>query len=182
MIGIMNKFCIWILLAMFFLSSCSDKDQNEQYIRRWYGKTISFPDTLTFRLFAKEKVDYRFSQSDYKLLVIVARGDCISCKLRIDDWTRFICDMDSSNVDISYLFMLDPFYRRGLYTELRSYDFSTPVCIDNVDGFRSKNKIQADESHVFLLDKENKIVAVGDPIAHKKIRNLYHLILKKKDL
>lgn len=170
----MKYFCYGILICVILLNilgACVDK--KEQYVRQWYGKTLLFPDSIVFRLFAREKVFFDYTKTKYKLAVFIGDADCISCKLKIDDWLRFKQDLDSTSSDITFLFIMNPIYRRELYTVLKSYNFSTSVCIDNSKEIRTLNNIPLNTFHVFLLDWENKIIGVGDPIANIKVRNLY---------
>ncbi len=69
--------------------------KNEAYVKQWYQKTIVFPDSMTFYHWGKEPVDYDFSDAQYKVLVLLDSVSCISCQLRLDDWQRFIADIDS---------------------------------------------------------------------------------------
>lgn len=153
-------------------------DRNERYVREWYGKTILLPDTMTFRLFAREKVPFEYSRDQYKIAIFISGVDCISCKLRIDDWQRFIQDLDSTAVNVSFLFIMDPIYQRELYTVLRAYRFSTPVCVDSSKEIRRINNMSLNDSHIFLLDQQNRIVGIGDPIVNERIRKLYKKLLK----
>lgn len=172
-----EKYYILILsLILFLLEACAHPQ--EQYIKKWHGRTISFPEHMIFKKYAQKETDFEYQKSQYKVLVLLGGESCVSCRLHIDDWQRFICDMDSVGADIGYIFIMSPIYQRELYTVLKSYDFSLPVCIDNDKEFRDMNNISLNASHVFLLDKQNRVIIVGDPIVNIHIRNLYKSYLK----
>ena len=57
---------------------------------------------------------------------------------------------------------------------LESEEFVYPVCIDEEDELNKLNCFPENEGfHTLLLDKENKIVIVGNPIQNMKIKELY---------
>lgn len=169
------------LLVYFLFSSFGEETKADKYVKQWYGKTLVFPDSMIFRKYGKDIVDYKFQDSQYKILALVDSSACIGCQLRIDDWQRFIADIDSSTCEtISLLFIMSPISVREVYTVLRSSNFVTPVCIDNSLEIRSLNDVPPKTSHVFLLDKKNKIICVGDPISNRKVRDIYRRIINCK--
>ena len=144
-----------------------------RYVKEWYGKKLIFPEQMTFRLYGKESVDYDYSTADYKILALMDSVSCIECQLRIDDWKRFITDVDSlTNANIRYLFVMKPVSERNLYDVLKDEDFQIPVCTD-ASEFRKINKMEFPGTHVFLLDQNNQIICVGNPLLRKRIRELY---------
>ena len=169
------------LLVCFVFFSLGGETKADKYVKRWYGKTFVFPDSMIFRKYGKDIVNYKFQNSQYKILALVDSSACIGCQLRIDDWQRFIADIDSSTCEtISLLFIMSPISVREVYTVLRSSNFVTPVCIDNSLEIRSLNDVPPKTSHVFLLDKKNKIICVGDPISNRKVRDIYRRIINCK--
>ncbi len=72
------------------------------------GKLYYFLILIVFRLFAREKVFFDYTKTNYKLAVFIGDADCISCKLKIDDWLRFKQDLDSTSSDITFLFIMNP--------------------------------------------------------------------------
>ncbi len=52
--------------------------------------------------------------------------------------------------------------------------FTLPVCIDTEDRFNKLNNFPSDMMfQTFLLNKDNKVVVIGNPIHNLKVRNLY---------
>lgn len=174
----MNLNILWqilILIAFFF---CSCENQTEKYIKKWYNKNIHIPNDLSFYQWGTDSVNYEFQDSPYKMLVLLDTVACISCQLRLDDWKRFITDMDSvSQGKITYLFAVHPVSKRELHIELKNEEFNLPVCLDDAN-FRKINDIPTKGTHVFLLNQMNRIICVGNPIANRKIKDLYKRIFK----
>ena len=62
--------------------------------------------------------------------------------------------------------------------ELRYYtrrdDFTYPVCFDEKDELNQLNQFPSDMTfQTFLLDKGNKVVAMGNPVLNPKVKELY---------
>lgn len=57
--------------------------------------------------------------------------------------------------------------------------FDYPVCIDEQDSLNKLNDFPTEMAfHTFLLDKSNKIIAIGNPIHNPKIKELYLKIIQ----
>lgn len=167
--------CLYVVLIVSFLgtliSACVNK--KEQYVKQWYGKTIQFPDSMTFKRHARDKCFFDYRGGRYKVLILLGNVECISCRLKIDDWQRFIQDVDTTVLGVNYIFIMNPVYQRELYTILKLHEFSIPVCVDNNEDIRLLNNMPLNTSHVFLLDQQNRIICVGNPITNRHIRELY---------
>ena len=83
--------------------------------------------------------------------------------------------MDSvCNKDIPFLFFFQPKDNQELRRILKIDNFSLPVCIDTKDRFNKLNHFPSDMMfQTFLLDKDNKVVVIGNPIHNLKVRDLY---------
>lgn len=170
----LEKYLYVVLIVSFLgtlISACVNK--KEQYVKQWYGKTIQFPDSMTFKRHARDKCFFDYRGGRYKVLILLGNVECISCRLKIDDWQRFIQDVDRTVLGVNYIFIMNPVYQRELYTILKLHEFSIPVCVDNNEDIRLLNNMPLNTSHVFLLDQQNRIICVGNPITNRHIRELY---------
>ena len=170
----LEKYLYVVLIVSFLgtlISACVNK--KEQYVKQWYGKTIQFPDSMTFKRHARDKCFFDYRGGRYKVLILLGNVECISCRLKIDDWQRLIQDVDTTVLGVNYIFIMNPVYQRELYTILKLHEFSIPVCVDNNEDIRLLNNMPLNTSHVFLLDQQNRIICVGNPITNRHIRELY---------
>ena len=90
---------------------------------------------------------------------------CTSCKLQPQMWKKFISMLYSGNgEEIPVLFFMHPKNREELIALLENSYFNHPVCIDEDDAFNRLNHFPSDMSfQTFLLDKDNKVVVIGNP-------------------
>lgn len=115
-----------------------------------------------------------------KITVYYNAQGCTSCRLKeLVSWNNLINDVqnmpksDTSNVEFVFLFSVGE-NANSLALTLKQYQFSIPVLFDIQNSFEKVNIIPNDEKfHYFLLDKNNKIQLVGNPINNPAMWKLY---------
>ena len=69
---------------------------------------------------------------------------------------------------------------REIEKTLRIEKFSFPVVVDRLNRLNKLNNFSSSEDfHYFLLDKNNNVKIVGNPISNRKIMKLYFYELEK---
>ncbi|WP_102407836.1 DUF1573 domain-containing protein [Parabacteroides bouchesdurhonensis] len=167
-----------LLLTVCFLSiSCKDKKKEEitQLVTNWQDKEIIFPSNMVFTRYMIDTIDYQIPQSNYKVLIYVDSIGCASCKLQLPRWKEFIAQIDSlTNSQVPFLFFLHPKDYKEIRYILRRDGFDFPVCIDTEDALNKQNKFPANITfQTFLLDKDNKVVVIGNPVHNIAVKDLY---------
>ena len=72
--------------------------------------------------------------------------------------------------------------KTGRSALLENSYFNHPVCIDEDDAFNRLNHFPSDMSfQTFLLDKDNKVVVIGNPIHNLKLGELYMQIIQGEE-
>jgi len=169
------KWIIWVALVLF--SSCKEgkKEQFARLVQEWQGKEIVFPQDMAFTRFVTEPVDYRIPDAEYKVLVYVDSVGCTSCKLQLPKWKKLIAHIDSAtNSNIPFIFVFQSKDDRELWYILKRDNFDRPVCIDRNNRFDELNQFPQDITfQTFLLDKDNKVKVIGNPVHNLAVRDLY---------
>lgn len=175
----MKNYYLLILLNLIALLSCGkQKSDNEllPIVKEWYGKEVKFPDRPVFTLYGKDTVDYSIPQSSsYKVLVYVDSTGCVDCKLQLQKWQELIKYTNSiSNGEIPFLFFFFPKDYKELCQFFKRDLFDLPVCIDFDGELNKLNHFPTfPQFHTLLLDKDNKVVVIGNPVHSTDIRSLY---------
>ncbi len=173
----MRKTLIYFFVFQVFIVACkeSSKERLIQDIKTWQGKEIKFPKDLVFTKYAKDTVNYAISNSKYKVLLYVDSTGCTGCKLKLHKWNRFIAEVDSlSSMEVSFLFFFQPKDTRELSYLLRRDAIEHPICVDKDNALQKLNKFPNNLMfHCFLLDENNKILCIGNPVYNRKVRDLY---------
>lgn len=169
-----------IIIILFIMLACKDEKRSDfvQLANEWNGKEIIFPDSLEFTLFGKDLVCDTIPLSEYKIVTYIDSLGCASCKLRLPSWMELIQQLDAMDRKVPILFYLHPFDSRSLKAILRRDNFNYPVCMDADDQLNKINRFPSNiDFQTFLLDKDNKVVAMGNPVHNPKVKELYLNIL-----
>lgn len=167
---------VWIM-CLWLLASCSESREEAVYrlVKEWTGKEVMFPENSVFTIQGKDTIDFAFKEADYKILVYIDSVGCTSCKLQLDRWKKVIKEItEKAGKDIPFLFFFHPKDMKELRYLTRRDDFTYPVCFDEDDELNVLNRFPSDMTfQTFLLDKENKVVSIGNPVHNPKVKELY---------
>ena len=173
------KLISYILLfgTSILLLSCKEDPQKEiaKIVTEWQDKEIIFPENMVFTQYGQDTIQYEMPESDYKILLYVDSVGCTGCKLQLHKWSEFIAEVDSlTSGNVPVLFFFHPKDKRELTYLLKRDGITVPVCLDENDRLNSINSFPSrDDFQCFLLNKDNKVVYIGNPIHNIRIREMY---------
>ena len=172
-----------IIVLFFFACTRRKNDDMTHLVKEWEKKEIIFPNNLYFTLYGKDTVQYP-AHLQYTILSYVDSAGCFSCKLQLPMWREFIHRLDSTYPGkVSVLLFLHSKSEIELLYALKKNGFDYPVCIDENDKLNRLNHFPSDMAFQnFLLDKDNKVLAMGNPILNPKIKELYLKIIRGNDI
>lgn len=166
-----------LLFTLLFCISCKEckKEQIEHIVKEWNNKKILFPEKAIFTRFVDDTVSYNIPEVDYKVVVFVDSIGCISCKLQLPKWKEFINEVNSlCEKNVSFMFFFQSKNIKELRYIFKHNNFSFPVCIDTNDCFNSLNHFPEDMMfQTFLVDKDNYVKVIGNPIHNLSVKDLY---------
>ena len=145
-------------------------------VKEWQGKEIRFPEKPVFTRFVTDTTDYRIpAAADYKVVVYVDSIGCVSCKLQLRKWKEFIAQVDSAtDGNVPFLFFFQSKDNDELRYILRRDNFTLPVCIDTDNHFYKLNHFPGEMTfQSFLVDRDNHVKVIGNPIHNLSVRDLY---------
>lgn len=183
LIEIMMRYFI-VILTILALCSCDNikhrKEQALSVMEQWIGKEIVYPDNLNFTILGVDTL-YNEIQSQYlfKVVSYVDSTGCTSCKLQLPRWKAFIAEMDSASRGRSVVsFILHSNNVSDIIYTLKYNNYKYPVCIDEKKSFYNVNNLPLNEAfQTFLLDENNRVIAIGNPIHNPKIKDLFLKII-----
>lgn len=169
-----NLIILYLLALLLFSCRNDKKEQLAQLVEQWQGKQIVFPEQITFTRYL-DPLDYQIPQAPYKVLVYVDSIGCMSCKLQLPKWKELIRYTDSvSGRTVPFLFFFHPQKEKEMLYLLKRDRFEWPVCIDRADALNSLNHFPSDiRFQTFLLDQENRVKVIGNPIHNVAVKDLY---------
>ena len=172
------------LLMLILLPSCkqTQSEKLEKLLREWTGKEIVFPNNPSFTIYGEQEADFKIPTDGYKVVHYLDSIGCISCKLTLEKWKEYIAYMDSAtNGTVPCVFFFHAKEKREVKISLKEDNFDYPVCMDTANEFYQLNRFPMYPIlQTFLLDKDNRIVAMGDPVTNPKIKELYLNLINGK--
>lgn len=125
----------------------------------------------------KDTIDFDFNRPEFKIITYIDSAGCTTCRLKLDEWTKFINSLNPIS-EVGFLMILTPQYQKEVEYSLRAENFLYPVMMDPEAKFKRLNQLPPKGGYnTFLLDYDNKIVAVGNPATNPKIRELYRRLI-----
>lgn len=171
-----------LLLIVFYSCTNQQKEKITNLVLEWNDKEILFPKNAIFSVQGEDTVAFSFKDAEYKVVSYFDSLGCISCKLQLDQWNDFIQTMDSTTQGkVAFALFFHPKDLNELKRITRKFQFDYPVCFDEKDEFNTLNRFSSNPFfQTFLLDKENKVVAMGNPILAPSVKDLYlHIVTGK---
>ena len=171
---------LYLLLTISCFYSCKDRrDDITQLVNKWEDKEIVFPAHSIFTVQGRDTVSFSFSDANYKFVSYLDSVGCTGCKLHLPRWRRFMYEVDTlMNASVPFVFYFHPKNIEDLRYIIRRDTFTHPVCLDVSDKFNILNHFPSERAfQTFLLNKKNKIIAIGNPILNPKVKELYLKIL-----
>lgn len=166
-----------LFFILFLLLSCAEteKERITRLVTEWQGKEILLPEDMVFTRNVTDTVDWTISESDYKVLIYIDSIGCTSCKLQLHKWKELIDYTDSiTDGKVPFVFVFHPKDLKEMQYLLKRDRFDLPIYIDMDDQLNKLNQFPSDLTfQTFLLDKENKVVVLGNPVHNLAIKDLY---------
>lgn len=183
----MKKLIYMFVFFSFFSCINSEKKEIARIVSYWQNREIKFPTDTSFISYSRKWGERKvfLKKEKYVILSYIDSTGCMSCKLQLPEWSKFICMVDSiSHGTIPFIFAFQSKTRQDLIHFLKKTGFEYPVYIDEKDNFGQLNKFSSNiQLQTFLLDENNKVLAIGNPIHNPKIKELYlNIIQGKKDI
>lgn len=177
----MSKLLLGLCVCL-FMASCSESEKARlsRLVNEWEGKEILFPARSIFTVQGKDTVDFEFRDAEYKIVTYVDSVGCTGCKLQLHRWKELVAEVDSlSGGNIPFLFFFHPKDLKELRYLTRRDDFAYPVCFDETDSFNRLNRFPGEMMfQTFLLDRSNRVIALGNPVQNPQVKALYLNLMK----
>ena len=176
-----NKICSLLFLAgVLFSCQESEKERISRLVKEWDGKEIVFPDRSVFTIQGRDTVSCPSGNSPYKVLTYIDSLGCASCKLQLPRWKELMAEVDSVvSGRVPFLFYFHPKDMKEMRYVTRRDGFTYPVCFDEGDELNRLNHFPSEMAfQTFLLDADNRVVALGNPVHNPEVKSLYLRLLK----
>lgn len=178
-------FIVFVCIILFG-GGCSDRErQFTKEIKILQSKVIRLPSKgLIIRQGIElQKVDV--NEEVLKLVVYVDSVECTACAINhIDSWGPFVDYAEQFNNQLRFYFIFSPMKKelRGIELMISNTMFDYPILLDTLGEFEKLNPHLPKNGtfHTFLLDENNNVILVGNPLRNKKIKDMLYKIVEEK--
>ncbi|WP_292269191.1 hypothetical protein [Butyricimonas sp.] len=169
---------ICILYIFIFCISCNpNKERAEIIVKQWLEKEIKFPDTINIK---QDSLWKSLTSKEFKILTIVDSNSCTECRLKLHEWGKYIKEIDSINTSIAFIFVVHTKDYAIVETLKKKNKFRLPIFHDYENKMGKLNLFPKDPNYqTFLLNKENKVILIGNPIGNLPLWKLYKKVLSE---
>ena len=166
--------------------SCNVKQHGiKKDVQAMLSKQIEFPPFQTAVLNGKDTILPVGRQAGMaKMIIYYDSLLCSSCKLsRLSEWGPIVAYSRSTRQDFIPVFIFSPsaHNRHNFELALRGNPFDTPIYVDDKGEFLKLNSFvpQNHMCHVMLVDKNNRVLLVGNPLENTKLWDLYYTTIRE---
>lgn len=153
---------------------CSTGNDLKDLYAEWQDKKFVIPQRPIWTIMAKDTIEYS-SEGRICIINYIDSTGCVSCKSQLPAWQEFFSNVEAiTGGVINTMTFICPKRLSEAKLALRDHHFTYPVCIDLADSLNKLNHFPADERfHCFLLDENNRVLLIGNPVQNPKIKELY---------
>lgn len=177
------KICIPILLFCF---SCMGKEEQlREEIKMFQSRPVSL--CVDKMLVLKDGRDTVVSRRDGVMRMVVYTDStiCSSCRLQnIHLWDDLLEEASYYEESLDFYFIFSPTRKDmdSFRLTMRTYAPDNIVYVDTLGLFAKQNPYLSSNPvmHTFLLDENNNVLLVGNPLENKKIKEMFWQIVEEK--
>lgn len=175
----------YLLFLYIFLCSCQNRDTMKICISEMMSKKVHIPhDSMIYVSFKEEtdKVTYwkNVQRCKYKYIMYVSKERCSTCMIdKLALWNEMLGLRKQNKLQIIFIISSNKEKVEDVRTSFYKSGVEYPIMIDTCNIFARhnphipKNHIY----HTFLLNSNDSIKLVGDPIHNEKIHALMNKIV-----
>jgi hypothetical protein len=161
-----------LLLLILVVSSCqsTQNDQLNNVLENTISKKIQLIDSLKSYSINDQLVKKNVGKG--RKIITYIDGTCGSCIYDLIKWDTLMTEKKLKEVD--FVYYVRTLNVKQLGAMLKDINFSHPVIIDSDNNFFKQNNLSDNKMlQTFFVDKDNVILAVGNPLYSDKIKSLY---------
>ena len=183
----MLKSLIYIeLFIILFLSltacnkeSNSSISETEDVLEEWLNKTIEFDAGVGYFTTKGDTIPQP-QETSFKIVRYIGSKGCTACNLHLHRYRRTLKDLsDTLGNEVGFLCIVNPSDLNQLTRVLKRENLGKlPIFIDPTDSINKLNNFpKQNELCTFLVDSDNRVIAVGDPAKNPRVKKYFlHLL------
>lgn len=169
------------LSILFILISCNrQKMETRKLIAKWQGREILFPQGFEAKFKGRDTLWTEWQEEKYKILNYIDSNGCTECQLQLANWQILKEEVLKEKLNVVFAFVIHAKDYEQLNHLQKTNRFDSPLLYDYEGLLNSLNHFP--EEHffrTFLLDENNKVILIGNPISKGRLWQLYKQRIRK---
>lgn len=181
---------VLVFMLSVILCSCGTNEYNKytkdtkKEIIRLFDTKLVFPNDLlmvfqdSIRPFSQTELFY----TPLKIVTIIS-GDCLNCVQSINDWSRITGEFENNTKVKVFVIVLSDSIEHFIDSYYSKVTIDYPLLIDQNFFMLVNNDLpERLELRTFLLNENNNIILVGNPLIGSTVETLYKNTIKEYTL
>ncbi len=170
-------------LSLFLFFGCGH--QSDDAISQFTRSIVNVPyQKMDKRICSMFYDSIRNYNSDIRIVHYLEMNNCISCEL-INLAQKEFLNYDSEickNVSFCYIVQTSPQHSLDVYKQFCKERIQGTVYLDTCNAFMEANPQMPDNEmfHTFVINREGKVLMVGNPFANEKMEALFKKVIAKE--
>ncbi len=157
-----------------------DEQLISETLDRWLDRKVKIDYNIGyFTTDGIDSIDYPQGDSEFKILRYIDSTGCAPCRLQLTRYGDILSELtDSAHCKIDYLCIVASADAEKVRKATAGNFRKLPIWVDRTDSLNQINSFPtAYGLQTFLLDKEDRVLAVGDPSGNPYVKDLFLQIL-----
>ena len=177
----MKKLFLYLnICCLTFFYSCSNQEAIIQKITQMQETPLIVPLTEMEYWEPDEKLEINHIDNNYRLVVYTDSSQCTPCFIsHLSDWYELLSLERNGKLNVTFIIEPPSTQYDKTMERINNVQFFHPLYIDSNCKLRKNNPQIPNESmfHTFLLNKNNQIVLVGNPLHNNQIEKMLKEII-----
>lgn len=178
------------IVSGLFFGACTPSRQNddttkmheyvEDLVSQWVGKELNLDRSLGYFTTDGDSGKVLFPRANFFILRYIGPSDCTPCRLHLRRYPRILKTLsDSAQTEIGFICIINSSDIEEVNRTLRSENMSNlSMWIDTNDTLNKINHFpEIEKLQTFLVDRNHKVLAVGDPAINPGVMEHYLRVL-----
>ena len=160
---------------------CGSKNEVTDVLQQMMDREVIIPNDLMPKIYNHTQPDSTLLQSSVKMIVYLDKQGCQGCKLLdLLSFNSFINELQIfKKVGIVVLLHPSQFDATDYFLGQIRYNHTVFYDLDGSFERLNPHLPKNERFHTFLLDENNRIILIGNPIGNPKLKKLYLAVLNK---
>ena len=154
-------------------------------LERWIGQSLVLPMDVGFFTTDGDSVNAAFPTEEFKIVRYIGKDDCTSCRLHLLRYQKLLPELsERTDCQVGFVNIINPANMDDVRRLLWSDNYAgLTMWIDEADSLNRLNGFpEIGALQTFLVDGENRVLAIGDPAVNPRVMQLFVDVLRSDSI